>query len=102
MFAAGYSAPMALTKQLGWKVLTYGTGALTAVATRQALEALWRRTHGDAPPDDPANLRSPWLQAATWAIATGAGVGVARFLALRSAAKVWEVATHELPPGYDA
>jgi hypothetical protein len=93
---------MQLTKQLGWKALTLGIGAITAIATRQALQATWRGTHSEAPPDDPANLRSPWLQAATWAIATGAGVGVARFLALRSAAKVWEVATHEPPPGYDA
>jgi hypothetical protein len=93
---------MRITKQLGWKALTYGTGAVTTLVTRQVLEAIWRRTHAEPPPDDPANLRSPWPQAAIWAIATGAGVGVARFLALRSAARVWEVATHEMPPGYEA
>ena len=37
--------------------------------------------------------------AVTWAVATGAGVGVARILAIKSAAKVWEAVADEPPPG---
>jgi hypothetical protein len=35
----------------------------------------------------------------SWAVATGAGVGVARIVAIRSAARVWEATVHEPPPG---
>jgi hypothetical protein len=38
------------------------------------------------------------VDALSWAVATGVGVGVARLLAIRSAAALWEVAVHEPPP----
>ena len=33
-----------------------------------------------------------------WAIAAGAGAGVARLVAIRTAARVWEATIHEQPP----
>jgi hypothetical protein len=41
-------------------------------------------------------------EALTWAIAVGAGVAVVRIIAIRSAAKVWEITTNEPPPIPDA
>ena len=38
------------------------------------------------------------MEALSWAIATGVGVGVTRLLAIRTAAVVWEAATDEPPP----
>ena len=50
------------------------------------------------PPPLPADRHSSWADALSWAIASGVGVGVARLLAIRTAAVVWEATTHEPPP----
>ena len=52
------------------------------------------RRHRGCPPD----RRSAWVDALSWAVATGFGVGVARLLAVRTAAAVWEAAVHEQLP----
>jgi hypothetical protein len=38
------------------------------------------------------------MPALIWAIATGVGIGVMNLVAMRSAARMWEAATHETPP----
>jgi hypothetical protein len=89
---------MRSTKQYGWKGMTIGLGALSGLATQRALEVLWKMLRGSTPPKVAADRRSPWPDALIWAIATGVGVGVARLLAVRTAAVVWEAAVHEPPP----
>jgi hypothetical protein len=89
-------------KQQAWKGVSYGAGALATLGTRRALAAVWSARRGDPPPDGPAATNAPLREALTWAVAVGAGVAVVRILAIRSAAKVWEVATHEPPPVGDA
>jgi hypothetical protein len=37
----------------------------------------------------------------TWAIATGAALGVARLVAMRGAAQAWKRTTGSLPPGVE-
>jgi hypothetical protein len=86
------------SKRFGWKALTYGAGALSAVVTQRVLGVVWKRVGGQAPPDDLANRQMGLTPALTWAVATGVGIGVTRLIALRSAARVWEAATHEKPP----
>ena len=85
---------------VGWRIVTLGAGALAAFATRQALTLLWAHSSDDPPPDDPADRRTSWWTALTWAMATGVGMGVARLLALRGASAAWQAATHDTPPGY--
>ena len=85
-----------------WKAVSYGTGALATMVTRKALTAAWRARRSDPPPDGPGTLRASLPEALTWAVAVGAGIGVARIVAIRSAARVWEAATHEAPPTPDA
>jgi hypothetical protein len=85
-------------KQVGWKVVSYGVGALAAVVAQRVLTLAWKGIASDPPPDSPANRDVDLLPALTWAIATGVGIGVTRLLALRTAAKVWEVAAKEAPP----
>ena len=82
--------------------MSYGAGALAALLTRRLLAAAWSGARDSAPPEQPADRRIPWTQAMTWAIATGVGVGVTRLLAVRTAAVVWEAATHEPPPGTES
>ena len=89
---------MRINRKVGWQIVSYGTGALAALATRRALTAAWQGVRRTPPPDDPANRQIPWPQALTWAIATSVGIGVARLVALRGAAAVWEATAHEPPP----
>jgi hypothetical protein len=89
---------VSIAKTYGWKTLTIGLGALTGLATKRSLEVLWKATRGSGPPKVAADRRSSWVDALSWAVATGAGVGVARLLAMRSAAALWEAAVHEPPP----
>jgi len=89
-------------KQEVWKGVSYGAGALATLATRKALNAAWSARRSEPPPDGAGTLRAPLPEALTWAIAVGAGVAVVRLLAIRSAAKVWEITTNEPPPVPDA
>ena len=85
-------------KVLGWKAISYGAGALAGLVTQRVLEAAWKGSHHASPPPLAADRRSSWTEALSWAVATGVGMGVTRLLAIRTAAVVWETATHELPP----
>jgi hypothetical protein len=85
-------------KKYGWKAFTIGLGALTGFVTTRILEIIWKAMRGSVPPKIPADRRSSLVDALSWAVATGVGVGVARLLAIRSAAALWEVAVHEPPP----
>ncbi len=85
-------------KKYGWKALTLGVGGLTGLITQRLLEIIWKTLRGSTPPKVAADRRSSWADALTWAVATGVGVGVARLLAMRSAAALWEAAVHEPPP----
>ena len=89
---------MSIPKKYGWKTLTIGVGVLTGLATQRVLEVPWKAIRGSGPPKVAADRRASWADALSWAVATGVGVGVARLLALRSAAALWEAAVHEPPP----
>lgn len=88
-------------KRLGWKAVTYAAGALATVVTQRTLVRAWNRFRPEPPPDNLADRATGWTPALAWAIATGVGIGVTRLVALRSAARVWEAATHETPPDVD-
>jgi len=85
------------TKALGWKAVSFGAGALSALVTRRVAMA-WNRFVEVPPPEHLADRRVPWMPALSWAVATGVGIGVMNLIAQRSAATVWEAATHETPP----
>jgi hypothetical protein len=87
-----------IVKKYGWKGLSLGVGSLAALATQRLLEVLWRALRGSTPPKVAADRSAPFVDALSWAIATGVGAGVARLLAIRTAAAVWESAAHEPPP----
>jgi hypothetical protein len=89
---------VSFAKKYGWKAVTVGVGALTGLATQRVLEVIWKAMRGSNPPKVAADRRSSWADALSWAVATGVGAGVARLLAMRSAAALWEVAVHEPPP----
>jgi hypothetical protein len=89
----------ATEKRLLWRAISAGAAAISVVVTQHVLAALWRRLEGgSAPPEGPADPTVTMAAAVTWAVATGVGVGVTRLLAVRLSERVWEAATHELPP----
>jgi hypothetical protein len=85
-------------KTLDWKAISYGAGALAGLSTQRLLDAVWTRLRHTSSPPVPADRRSPWVEAISWAVATGVAAGVARLLAIRTAAVAWEAVTHEPPP----
>jgi hypothetical protein len=92
-------APVMKRKELRWKAMSYGAGALAGLATQRLFDRAWKGLGHASRPPVPADRRSSWAEALSWAVATGVGMGVSRLLAIRTAAVVWEAATHERPPG---
>lgn len=86
------------TRKLVWKAVTIGAGAGAMLVTRQVLKLAWGATSDSDPPGDPADRRRPVVEVLIWTLAISVGAGIARFIALRSAAAVWERATGEAPP----
>jgi Protein of unknown function (DUF4235) len=94
----GTSMDVPPIKKYGWKAITIGLGALVGLATQQLLGSLWTMVRGASPPKVAADRRSPLPDAISWAVAAGVGVGVARLMAIRTAAVLWEATIHEPPP----
>ncbi|GAA2758192.1 hypothetical protein GCM10009872_35520 [Actinopolymorpha rutila] len=84
--------------KLGWTIVR-SVSTLAAVAvTRKAVDTSWRYVTGNEPPSDPEDPDLTWKEAVTWALASGMGIAIARLLATRQAAKLWQRWTGELPP----
>ncbi len=93
---------MAAVAKLGWKIVGVTTGLAAAKATRKAMDVGWSKTRGGEPPRNPASRETDWSEAVAWAVASGIALGLARLLAARGTAKLWEKATGSLPPGLEA
>jgi len=92
---------MALAK-MGWKLVGITSGLLAVTVSKKALEATWRKTHeGADPPRNPAAPGTTWVEALSWAAASGVVVAAARLLANRGAAQAWQKTTGALPPGLE-
>jgi hypothetical protein len=85
-------------QSLLYKAISAGAVALSVVVTRFVLDKIWRAVRGEAPPKGPDDRRVGWQPALMWAVAVGVGVAVARVVAVRVTADVWEAATHEAAP----
>ena len=88
---------------VAWKLISTGTGVLSGILVRQAIGLAWKTlTHGrEDPPLNPADRRISWAEGLQWAVATGIGVGIARLVSDRLAARGWEAATGHAPPGLE-
>lgn len=89
---------MTVPNKIQWKIVSYGAGAVAAMATRKMLVTAWQRVQNEPPPDSPADRGTSLRVALTWAIASGVGIGVMRLLAARGAARGWEAVKNEPPP----
>jgi hypothetical protein len=89
-------------KRLAWQGVAIASGTLAAAAVRRAAVTTWRSTKHEDPPENPASRDVSWTDALTWTIAVAVGAAVARVVAQRGAAAVWERAIGEpipLPEG---
>lgn len=84
-----------------WKILVALAGVAAAATARNALVGGWKKRRGYDPPANPADPNTEWGEAVTWALLTGALVGLARLLAARGAAEGWRKATGAYPPGLE-
>ncbi len=78
-------------------MITLASGALAGLVTQRMLDTAWRGVRSQAPPLQ-ADRGATLTDALGWAIATGVGAGVARLMAIRTAARLWEATMHEAPP----
>ena len=78
-------------------------GTVSAIAagivTKKLLEVGWKTATGHAPPENPEHPDVQWWEAISFAIASGAAIGVARMLTARKAAEYYRKSTGHLPAG---
>jgi len=84
--------------ELMWRGIAVASGTLAAAAVRRAAVTTWRSTTHADPPENPVARDVGWREALVWATAVAVGAAVARVVAQRGAAAVWERATGDPPP----
>jgi hypothetical protein len=82
-----------------WKIFGTVSAIAAGVATKKMLEVAWKTATGHAPPENPEHPDVQWWEAISFAIASGAAIGVARMLAARKAADYYRRSTGRLPAG---
>ena len=83
-----------------WKAWSTLAAVGAGLATRNLVQKAWTNQTGEEPPQNPGDPSVDWHQALAWSAGLGVGVGVARTMAQRGAAKAWTKATGNLPPGF--
>ncbi len=69
-----------------------------AAATKKVLNTSWKAATGKTPPANPADPDVDVKEAVTWAVVSGALIGLARMFAARRAAGYYAKSTGQLPP----
>jgi Protein of unknown function (DUF4235) len=79
---------MGPSQKLLWKIYIGVIGAVTTIVAQRLLTTGWKVVTGDEPPS-PTDPDTPMAKAATWAVASGLGVGLTQLLTQRMAARHW-------------
>ena len=79
---------MGPSQKLLWKIYIGVIGAVTTIVAQRLVTTGWKVVTGDKPPS-PTDPDTPIVQAASWALASGLGVGITQFLTQRLAARHW-------------
>jgi hypothetical protein len=72
-----------------WSITAAAAAMLAGVALRQAVQQGWERTRDERAPLNPAAPGVSWGEALTWALVSGAIVGVGRVVVRRGVAGIW-------------
>ncbi len=86
---------------VGSQLIGIVTGVVTRKISMVVLDKVWRKTKKTEPPADPASPGTPWVEALTWAAASGVAVGVGRLVATKGAATAKLKLTGQVPEGME-
>ncbi len=86
---------------VGSQLIGIATGVVTRKVSMIVLDKVWRKAKKSEPPADPASPGTPWLEALTWAAASGVAVGVGRLVATTGAATARLKLTGKAPEGME-
>jgi hypothetical protein len=84
--------------KLGYKALAALAAVLGALVARRSLTMAWKMATGKEPPANPEHPTVTWPEAVTWAVVSGAVVGLARLAAQKKVAASWHRSTGAPPP----
>lgn len=84
-----------------YKLMALLASLLGAMAARKTMTFAWKALSGKEPPANPEHPEVTWGEAASWAVASGAAVGLARMVAQKRVATTWHRSTGSLPPGLE-
>src|SRR5213080_3856650 len=86
---------------IGYKAMAMLATVVGALLARKSLAFAWKTATGKAPPANPEHPEVTWPEAVSWAIVSGAVVGLARLAAQKKVAASWHRSTGSLPPGLE-
>jgi len=89
------------TGKTGYKLMALLASVLGAIVARKSLAFAWKAATGKEPPANPEHPAVTWPEAVTWAVVSGAVVGLARLAAQKKVASSWHRSTGSLPPGLE-
>ena len=87
--------------KIGYKIMAAIAALVGAFVARKSLAVAWKTATGKEPPANPEHPAVTWPEAISWAVISGAVMGVARMIAQKKVASTWHKSTGSLPPGID-
>jgi hypothetical protein len=90
---------MGASEKLLWKLYVGVIGVVTTVVAQRLVSTSWKVVTGEKPPS-PTDPEVSTVEALSWALASGVGVGVTQLMVKRTAARRWadRIGQHT-PPG---
>lgn len=85
------------TGKTGYKIVAAIASLLGALVARRALTTAWKLASGKEPPENPAHPTVTWPEAVSWAVASGAVIGLARLIAQKKVADSFHRSAHDTP-----
>ena len=86
---------------VGSKLVGIATGIAVRKLSEKVLDVVWKRTKHSDPPADPASPGTPWVEALSWAAASGVAVGVSRLVTTKGLATAKLKLTGKVPEGME-
>ena len=87
--------------KFGYKVMAAIAALIGAFVARKSLALAWKTATGKEPPANPEHPAVTWPEAISWAVISGAVMGVARMIAQKKVASTWHRSTGSPPPGVE-
>jgi hypothetical protein len=84
--------------KFGYKAIATVAALIGALVARKSLALGWKIATGKEPPANPEHPAVAWPEAISWAVVSGAVVGLARLAAQKKVAASWHKSTRALPP----